>query len=74
MRARRAAFTCFFAETLTARRGFVTCAAPGSLAADDEAVWRHLTLATFTVPLRANPPTPGGWRGLYKCAARGGAC
>ena len=55
-------------------RGFVTRSAPGSLAADDEAVWRHLTLATFTVPLRANPPTPGGWRGLYKCAARGSAC
>jgi hypothetical protein len=36
------------------------------VAADDD-IWRSLTLRTFPVPVRPEPPTPGGWRGLYKC-------
>ena len=34
--------------------------------AHDERLWRALTLRVFPVPKRADPPTPGGWRGLYR--------
>ena len=35
--------------------------------AEDQQLWRALTLQRFPVPLRSSPPQPGGWKGLYKC-------